>query len=151
LFLEIDANDVSLTRHLYTHTFFDRLGPAARQCNASDNLSLPSPPAPAITDFDLATVNVNTARQPTSTITAQRTRLANAFNSYQALKPLLAAVPTTGPRTASQQLLVQQGVVLAKYLTIAENELVTMGYNATADLLSSQLQTGYYSRIYPDS
>jgi hypothetical protein len=151
LFLEVDAEDATLTPQVYTHTIFDRLGPAARQGNASVNLNLPSPPAAALTNFDLTTVNINTARQPVSSIQAQRTRLANAYNNYEAIKAQLAAVPTSGALTDSQQETVQQGVTLGEYMTLAENELITMAYNASADVLAGQMQTGYYSRVYPNS
>ena len=151
LFLEVDADDITDTQQVYTHTILDRLGPAARQGNASVNLNLPSPPAPALTSFDLTTVNINTARQPTSTIQAQQSRLSSAYNNYQAIKAQLLAVPTSGTLTDSQQATVQQGVTLGQYMTIAENELITMSYNASADVLAGQLQTGYYSRVYPNS
>lgn len=151
LFLEVDANSANGGQQTYTHTMFDRLGPAARQGNATVNLSLPPEPAPAISDFDIATVNVNTARQPLSSIDAQKTRLSAAYNNYTAIEPEIAGVPTSGALTPAQQLIVQQAVVLGKYLTIAENELVTMGYNASADAIATQLQTGYYSRVYPNS
>ena len=151
LFLEIDADDYTYTQHTYTHTLFDRLGPAARQGNASVNLSLPPTPAPALSDFDLTTVNINTARQPTSSVQLQQARLQNAYNNYEAIKPELASIPTSGPLTDGQQELVTQGTALARYLTIAENELVTMGYGASADVLAAQLETGYDSRVYPNS
>jgi uncharacterized membrane protein len=151
LFLEIDADNTSYQQTAYTHTIFDRIGPAARQGNASVQLNLPPTPAPAVTDFDLTTVNINTARQPTSSVQAQQTRLTNAYNAYEAIKPELASVPTTGTLTDSQQEIVNQGVTLGKYLTIAENELITMGYNASADVLAGQLQTGYFSIVFPNS
>ena len=96
-------------------------------------------------------MNINTSRQPTSTVQTQQTRLTNAYNAYEAIKPELASVPTSGTLTDSQQEIVQQGVALGKYLTIAENELVTMAYNASADVLTSQLQTGYFSIVFPNS
>jgi uncharacterized membrane protein len=151
LFLEIDADNVSYTQTAYTHTMFDRIGPAARQGNASVQLNLPATPTPAFTDFDVTTVNINTSRQPTSSVQTQQTRLANAYNAYEAIKAELASVPTSGTLTDSQQEIVQQGVALGKYLTIAENELITMGYNASADVLTSQLQTGYFSIVFPNS
>ncbi len=151
LFLEIDADNVSYQQTAYTHTMFDRLGPAARQGNASVQLNLPPTPAPALADFDLTTVNINTSRQPTTSIQAQHTRLTNAYNAYEAIKAELLSVPTSGTLTDSQQETVQQGVALGKYLTIAENELITMGYNASADVLASQLQTGYFSIVFPNS
>ncbi len=151
LFLEIDADNVSYQQTAYTHTMFDRLGPAARQGNASVQLNLPPTPAPAVTDFDLTTVNINTSRQPTTSVQAQQTRLTNAYNAYEAIKAELASVPTSGTLTDSQQEVVNQGVTLGKYMTIAENELITMGYDASADVLTSQLQTGYFSIVFPDS
>ena len=151
LFLEIDADNVTYQQTAYTHTIFDRLGPAARQGNASVQLNLPPTPAPAVTDFDLTTVNINTSRQPTSSVQAQQTRLTNAYNAYEAIKAELASVPTSGKLTDSQQETVNQGVTLGKYMTIAENELITMAYNASADVLASQLQTGYFSIVFPDS
>jgi hypothetical protein len=154
LFLVINASTATNpngSQPAYTHTIFDRIGPAARQGNASVQLSLPSPPAPALTNFDLATVDINTARQPLSSIQAQQTRLTNAYNAYEAIKAELASVPTTGALTDSQQEIVQQGTTLGAYLATAENELITMGYNASADVLAAQLDVGYYSRIYPNS
>jgi probable HAF family extracellular repeat protein len=151
LFLEIDADDYTYTQTPYIHTMFDRLGPAARQGNAPVALSLPSPPAPALTQFDLTTVNIMTARQPLSSIQAQQTRLTNAYNNYESIKPQLTSLPTSGQLTDAQQVILQQGTNLGEYLTIAENELITMSYDYTADLLTKQLETGYYSRVYPDS
>ena len=151
LFLEVDADDSTYTQTPYTHTMFDRLGPAARQGNAAVNLSLPSPPAPALTSFDLTTANIMTARQPLSSIQSQQTRLTNAYNNYEAFKPQIASLPTSGTLTAAQQEIVQQAINLGQYLTIAEGELITMSYDYTADLIAQQTQTEYYSRVYPNS
>ncbi len=151
LFLEIDADDYTYSQQPWTHTMFDRLGPAARAGNASVSLSLPSSPVPALTEFDLTTANINTARQPLSSIQSQQTRLTTAYNNYEAIKAELASVPTTGTLTDAQQEIVQQATSLGQFLTVAENELITMAYDYHADLLAKQLQTGYYSRVYPNS
>jgi probable HAF family extracellular repeat protein len=151
LFLAIGADDYTGTENTYTHTLFDRLGPAARQGAASVNLNLPSPPAPALTAFDLTSVNIMTARQPLSSVTAQQTRLTNAYNTYEAFKPQVTSLPTSGTLTPAQQEIMQQAVNLGQYLTIAESELVTMGYDYTADLIAQQNQTEYFSRVYPNS
>ena len=151
LFLEVDADDITGTQQVYTHTMFDRLGPAARQGNANVTLNLPSTPAPAFTDFDLTTVNILTARQPMSSFQAQQTRLTNAYNNYEAFKPTLAGVPTTGSLSDSQQAIVQQGITLTTYMVIAENELITMAYDGAADTLAPQLETTYFVRAYPNS
>jgi hypothetical protein len=153
LFLEVDADDYTYTSPNggWTHTLFDRLGPAGRQGNASVNLSLSSPPAPALTQFDLTSVNINTARQPQSSIQDQQTRLSNAYHNYENIKTQVSALPASGPLNDAQSQLVQQAVNLGEYLTVAENELITMGYNYTADVIAQQLQTGYYSRVYPNS
>ena len=153
LFLEVDADDYTYSSPTggWTHTLFDRLGPAGRQGNASVNLSLPPTPAPAVTQFDLTSVNINTARQPLSTIQSQKTRLTNAYNNYENIKTQVTALPTSGPLSDAQLQLVQQATNLGQYLTVAENELITMGYNYTADVIARQLQTGYYSRVYPNS
>ncbi len=60
-------------------------------------------------------------------------------------------MPQNGPLTNSQQEIQQQVINLGQYLTIAEDELVTMGYDQIADLISQQLQTTYFSRVYPNS
>jgi probable HAF family extracellular repeat protein len=151
LFLQVNADDYTDTPRTYTHTMFDRLGPAARQGNASVSLNLPSPPAPAMTQFDLTTVNITTARQPLSGFQAQQTRLTNAYNAYEAFKPQIATLPTSGTLTPTQQETEVQGAYLSEYLTIAENELITMGYNYTADLAAQQLQIEYFSRVFPNS
>lgn len=151
LFLEIDTVSANDTASVYTHTIYDRLGPAARQGNASANLSLPSPPAPALTDFDLATVNINTARQPVSSLQAQQTRLTNAYNNYEAIKAELASVPTTGTLTDSQQEDRAAGDNPEQVPGDSENDLVTMAYDASADVVASQLDTGYFVRVYPNS
>jgi probable HAF family extracellular repeat protein len=151
LFLEIDADDYTGTQNPYTHTLFDRLGPAVRQGNASANLNLPSPPAPALTSFDLTSVNIMTARQPLSSITSQNTRLTNAYNSYEAFKPQIASLPNSGALTVAQQEITQQAINLGEYLTVAENELITMSYDYTADVIARQNQTVYFSRVYPNS
>jgi hypothetical protein len=151
LFLEIDADDYTYTQQAYTHTMFDRLGPAARQGNVSVSLSLPPTPTPAITELDLTSANINTARQPLASIQAQQTRLTTAYNNYEAIKAELASVPTSGTLTDSQQEIVQQSTSIGQFLTIAENELITLTYNYHADLLTKQLETGYYSRVYPNS
>jgi large repetitive protein len=101
LFLEIDADDYTYTQQAYTHTMFDRLGPAARQGNASLSRSLPPTPIPAITELDLTSANINTARQPLASIQAQQTRLTTAYNNYEAIKAEIASVPTTGTLTDS--------------------------------------------------
>ncbi len=151
LFLEIDALDTQYTQHAYTHTLFDRLGPAARAGTANVSLSLPPTPAPALTEFDLVSVNVNSSRQLAASLTAQQTRLTNAYNAYENIKTALQALPASGTLTASQQQTLQQGTTAGENLTIAENELITMGFNYTADLLTTQLETGYLSRVYPNS
>ncbi|HWW84890.1 MAG TPA: transglutaminase family protein, partial [Vicinamibacterales bacterium] len=132
LFLEIDAEDITYTQHAYTRTIFDRLGPAARQGTASVQLNLPATPKPALTSFDIATVNILTSNQLVTAFQAQQTRLTNAYNNYLAIKPALASVPTTGPLTAAQQSIAQQGATLAQYLLIAENELIAMSYAGAA-------------------
>ncbi len=109
LFLEIDADNTNYQQTAYTHTMFDRIGPAARQGNASVSLNLPPTPRRRFTDFDLTTVNINTSRQPTSTIQTQQTRLTNAYNAYEAIKAELASVPTSGTLTDSQQEIVAPG------------------------------------------
>jgi uncharacterized membrane protein len=153
IFLEIDALSAnsSFPATAYTRTIVDRIGPAARQGLATVNLNLPSPPAPAVTDFDVATVNILTGRQLLSSIQAGSTRLTNAYNNYLAIKPQLANVPTTGALTSAQQAIVNQAVTLAKYLVLAENELITMSYNNIADKLDAQLAQIYYVRSYPNT
>jgi uncharacterized membrane protein len=150
LFVEVDADDAWLyNQSAYTRTILDRIGPAGRQGYASVQVSLPATPAPAVTDYDIATIDILTSRQSLNTFQAQQTRLTNAYNNYEAVKPAFEAVPTTGNLTAAQQAVVQQAITLGKYLVIAENELIAMAYNGAADQLAGQLQTGYYMRIYP--
>jgi probable HAF family extracellular repeat protein len=152
IFVEVDANDVWLEQpHPYTHTLFDRIGPAARQGQASTQLTLPSPPAPAVTDFDIATLNILPTRLNLNTFQAQQTRLNTAYQNYLGIQQAYQALPTSGSLTAAQQLVAQQAADLSKYVIITENELVTMAYDGAADRLAGQLDTGYYSRIYPSA
>ena len=145
IFVEVDANDVWVQQqHPYTHTLFDRIGPAARQGNASAQISLPSPPAPAVTNFDIATLNILPTRLNLNTFQSQQTRLNNAYQNYQAIQPAYQALPTTGTLTAAQQVVAQQAATLSKYVVIAENEMITMAYDGAADRLAGQLDTGYY-------
>ena len=151
IFLEIDADDAGYQQHPYTRTIFDRLGPAARLGNAPVSLSLPSTPTPAVTDYDITTVNILTSRQLLSAFQSQQTRLNNAIQAYQSIKTALAAVPSTGALTAEQQALVNQAITLDRNIVIAENEMITMGYDGAADAVAAQMDTGYYVRVYPNS
>ena len=154
LFLVINASTATNptgSQKAYSHTIFDRIGPAARQGNASVQLNLPSPPAPALTDLDLTTVNILTGRENLTSYQAQQTRMTNAYNDYEAIQPELASIPTSGTLTDSQQEIVQQAATLAEYLAIAEDELITINYDGAADALASQLDTQFYAQVYPNS
>ena len=152
LFVEVDADDSwYYQQHPYTHTMFDRLGPAARQGNASVSLNLPASPTPAVSNFDIASFNILTTHQLLSTFQAQQTRLNNAYQAYEAIKPAFEALPTTGALSAAQQATAQQAATLAKYLAIAEDELVAMSYNGAEDQLIPQLQNGYFVHVYPNT
>ena len=152
IFVEVDANDAWQEQsQSYTHTLFDRLGPAVRQGNAAAQVVLPPTPAPAVTDFDIATLNILPTRLNLNTFQAQQTRLHNAYQNYHAAQAAFQALPTTGTLTPAQQLVAQQAATLSKYVIIAENEMATMAYDGAADRLASQLDTGYYARIYPSA
>ena len=149
LFVEVDADDDWYYHNQpYTHTMFDRLGPAARQGNAPVQVTLPPTPAPAVTDFDIAALNILPTRLALSTFQAQQIRVNNAYQNYAAIEPAAAALPTTGTLTAAQQALAQQAATLAKYLAITENELIAMGYVGAEDQFTPQLETGYYTHVY---
>ena len=150
LFVEVSAAEQwYYNQKTFTRTLVDRIGPAGRQGNASVQVNIPSPPAPAVTDYDIATINILTSRQSLDSFELQHTRLNNAYLAYLAVKPALDAVPTSGNLTPAEEATVQQAVMLGKYLMIAENELITMAYNGAADQLARQLQTGYFMRIFP--
>ena len=149
LFVEVDADDDwYYQQHPYTHTIFDRIGPAARQGNATVTLSLPATPNPAVSNFDIASFDILPAPQLLGTFQAQQTRLNNAYQNYEAIKPAFEALPTSGTLTGAQQEVAQQAANLAKYLLIAENELTAMSYNGAEDQLIPQFEQGYFVHVY---
>jgi large repetitive protein len=151
LFLEIDAFDTSYTPHTYRHTIFDRLGPAAREGLQSISLALPTTPAPAVSNFDIATVNVLTSTQSLSTFQTQRTRLNYALQNYEAFQPQVDALPTSGTLSSAQLAVAQHALTLSQYLLIAQNEQIVMAYAGAADQLARELDQAYYVRVYPNS
>ncbi len=152
IFIEVDANnDFAEQQQTYIHTMFDRIGPAVRQGNSSGQINTPASPTPAVSNWDIATLNILPTRLNLNTFQAQQTRLNNANQNYLAIQPAFQALPTTGTLSAAQQLVAQQAATLAKYLVITANEMVTMAYDGAADQLAGQLDTGYYVRIYPSA
>ena len=154
LFVQVQANNAfQQQQQTYIHTMFDRIGPAVRQGNSSAQITLPTTLAPAVTDFDIATLNILPTRVNVSAaFQAQQTRINTAYQNYENIKPALQALPTNGtPLTAAQQVVAQQAANLSKYLLITVNELVTMAYDGAADQLAAELDTVYYTRIYPSA
>ena len=151
VFLEVDADNIGYAQKPYTRTIFDRVGPAGRQGNSTVSVTVPATPAPVFTDYDITTLDVLTGRQLLAAFQAQQTRLNNAIEQYQAIQPALAALPTSGALTASQRATIDQGVMLGRYMTIAENETIVMGYDGAADAVAGQMDTGYYVRVYANS
>jgi uncharacterized membrane protein len=153
IFVQVYANDVWLEQQQtpYTHTLFDRIGPAVRQGNSSAQIVTPATPTPAVSNFDIATLNILPTRLSVNTFQSQQARLNYAYQNYQALLPQFQTLPTSGTLTAAQQVVAQQMAALSKYLLIAENEMITMAYDGAADQLAGQLQTGYWTRVYPSA
>ncbi|HEX3748450.1 MAG TPA: hypothetical protein VHW09_31200 [Bryobacteraceae bacterium] len=153
LFVEVDAYNAFQANQqvTYTHTLFDRLGPAARSGNATAQITTPSSPSPAVSAWDIATMNILPTRLNLNTFQAAQTRLNNAYQAYLAIKPAFNALPSSGTLTAAQQLVAQQAVTLSKYLLITSNEMSTMAYDGAADRLAGQLDTGYFVKVYPSS
>lgn len=143
LFLEIDAQDETNTVRTYTRTIYDRLGKAARMGLVATDVTIAGTPTPVLTDFDITTVNVLAGLEYLPAFANQQTRLANALAAYTAIKSQVAAIPTTGELTATQQNVIQQAVTLQRNIVIAQNELITMGFNGGSDAYLAQLQKGY--------
>ncbi len=143
LFLEIDAQDETNTLRTYTRTIYDRLGKAARLGLVPTDVSIAGTPSPVLTDFDITTVNVLAGLEYLPAFANQQARLSAALAAYTAIKSQVAAIPTTGELSAVQQNLIQQAVTLQRNIVIAQNELITMGFNGGSDAYLSQLQKGY--------
>lgn len=152
IFVEVDANDVwQEQQHVYTHTLFDRIGPAVRQGYSSAFVTTPANPTPAVTNFDIATLNILPTRLNINAFQAQQSRLNYAYQDYLGIQTAFQALPTTGALTVAQQETAQQAATLSKYVIIAENELITMAYDGAADRLAGLLDTMYDSRVYPSA
>ena len=153
IFVEVYANDdwQQQQQTPYIHTLFDRTGPAVRQGNATAQITVPANPTPAVTNFDIATLNILPTRLAIGSFQAQQNRLNFAYRNYLNIQPAFQALPTTGSLTVAQQEVAQQAATLSKYVIIAENEMVTMGYDAAADRLAGLLDTMYDSRVYPSA
>ncbi len=143
LFLEIDAKDETNATRTYRRTIFDRLGPAGRAGLAPVNVSISGTPQPAVSDFDIVTVNALPGLQDLPAFNDQKIRLSSALGAYQAIKPQVAQIPTSGPLTNEQQALVQQAITFQRNIVIAQNEMITMGYNGGADAFLKQMEQGY--------
>lgn len=143
VFLEIDAVDETNTQRTYTRTIYDRLGKAARMGLIPTDVAISGTPAPVLSDFDITTVNVLAGLQYLPAFANQKARLENAIAAYTAIKTQVAAIPTTGELTPAQQDLIQQAVTVQRNIVIAQNEMMTMGFNGASDAYLTQLQKGY--------
>jgi large repetitive protein len=143
LFLEVDALDETYTQRTYVRTIYDRLGPAARSGLSPTNVAISGMPVPALTDFDIVTVNALPGLQSLPAFSNQQTRLANARSAFAAIASQVSALPTSGDLTPAQQDLAQRAATLQRYIVIALNELIAMGYNGASDAYLQQLQQGY--------
>ncbi len=161
LFLEVDTQNPNLDTLIansggfgtppqtatYTRTLFDRIGYAARQGLVSVNVSTPTPPAPAFTTADTATVNILPGLQSSQGFQNQLTRLQNLNTAIQAIQPQVQSVSTSS-MTPAQTQIQQLAAHLTQLQTIAVNELITMSQNAASDLSLAQLQPIYLGHAY---
>ncbi len=148
LFLEIDAATVNSYVQTYTRTIYDRIGYAARQGVGASSLSVSGPPAAALTDFDITTVNILPGLQGTASFSSQQARLNKVVTQYKDVQTQVAAIPSTGPAGPADAAVLQNATNLSRYILIAQNELITMGYNGAADAFLEQLQKGYDTHAY---
>ena len=148
LSVDLQPNPFSAVQHL-ERRIYDRVGFATRQLGGPVDVS--GTPAPAVTDFDVTTVDILPSRMAVGAFGHQRDRLAAVQSALQALQPGLAGVTPGGPYTADQLVLLRQLSDRARAVAIVNAETLTMGYLATADAAEAQLARGYLVRPVVDS
>ena len=151
VFLEIDALDANGVKQTYTRTVFDRIGFDVRQNGGSVSLSNPSATNPVFTNADVVTVYATPALQSTDQFALQQTRLTTVQQQLAAIQPQLTPLDNLTTLTPDQVSLVQRGMILGRYNTIAKNELIALSYARAEDVTLAKLQQMYMTRAFFNS
>jgi len=151
VFLEIDALDANGTQQTYTRTVFDRIGFDVRQNGGSVSIANPSATTPVFTDSDITTIYAMPALQATGQFSTQQARLTAVQQQLAAIQAPIAALASVTILSPDQISLVQRGMTLARYNTIATNELTALAYARAQDINLARLQQLYMTRAFYNS
>jgi uncharacterized membrane protein len=136
VFLYMDVQDPGATLQTYGRPFLDRIGYAARQ-TGNATVNLPAGTNPALTDFDLFAVDVNTSALDGSLFSDYQNALA-------VLQPELADA-TNGPAPDAQ------AVVINRDLSTASLRMISTSFSETSRSLVNSGAQIYSVRAYAGS
>ncbi len=146
VFLEIDALDAGGTKQTYTRTVFDRIGFNVRQNGGSVNISSPAATNPVFSDADVITIYALPGLQSPNAFSVHQTRFATVQQQLAAIQPQIDPLQDLTSLTPSQTSLLQRGLILSRYNTIARNELMVLSFARAEDVAMAQLQQMYMTR-----
>ncbi len=151
VFLQIDVVSPGGQTQTFERALLDRIGFAARQNGGVVSGSVSATGEPSLNELDLITVNVLPGLQLPEAIGPQRDRAMQLENALNALQPELNAIPSSGPQTDAQRVLVAQAATLTQEIALVTTETTGMAFTAASDRFLKQLQQGYLTKAYYDS
>jgi hypothetical protein len=139
LFLNVTLSGPQGGAVTYDHTILDRVGYAARQGLAAPSLSVDPNGPPAVSDFDITTVNVLAGLQPASVSDPLYRQLAATQAQLQVPDNTPAGTPL--PSAATQ---------LGEQFSVGSTRLAGENVLSTSDAVTAQLGTLLQVKAYSD-
>ena len=148
IFLEMDVQSSNGTIETFEREILDRIGFAERQNGAGGTLPNISVEEPALTDFDMVTINALSGLQSLAAIGTQEERLTPPQERLNDLQPVIATFPPEGPLTQEQQTLFDEAVNTAREVTLVTAETIATAFAGASDESLAQLEKGYLTKGY---
>lgn len=149
LFLEMDTihplGAVKTTRS----TLLDRIGFDVRQNGGTPNLGDTN--VPAISPFDLTSINVSTGAQLPGLVLRRKTLLEAVRAETELLQPQIEAIADLDPTTFTpeQQSLVDQSAFLSQNAFRLTSSFLVERFHELSDLSSHSSENAYAAKVYP--
>ena len=152
LFLQMTVTDASGNSTTYSKTLYDRIGYAARQSGGSAQITAAASGVPALSQFDLVTLNVLPSHQDDSIIRTWSTLSDTLQSQLTAIIPQLPTNPAA-TFTPAQQALQQQATDLSRELAVNTQRALTSAFSEASDNVTSGPYLAGYLQVkaYLDS
>ena len=148
LFLELDVASPNGEVKKYERTLVDRLGFDRRRNSGVLSVNVAQIDEPGLTDMDLVTINVLPGLQSADSLKMQGPRIETLQSELEEIRPLVAEIPPSGPRSEEERFLLGRARELIRRISMVTTETITMAFAEASDRVLAQLEMGYVTKAY---